>query len=97
MLPVLVDVADLKFIVEAEYRKGGVPRGTPPGESIEGPFLETKLRCELKRPRSAGAEDTGRARGGSVDYILNYVWRCTLFREGDSRGVSKISNVEDVE
>lgn len=60
-------------------------------------FLETKLRCELKCPRTAGAENAGSARGWSVDYILNYVWRFTLLCESDGRWESKVSYVEDIE
>src|SRR6185503_20754209 len=71
--------------------------GLHQGRALKVRFLETKLRCELERPRTASAEDAGRARRGSVDYILNYVWRCALLREGDGRWVSKISNVEDIE
>ena len=71
--------------------------GAPPGKALKVRFLETKLRCEVESPRTAGAEDAGSARGRSVDYILNYVWRFTLLCESDGRWVSKVSYVEDIE
>jgi len=42
------DCAGSNFILKAKYRKGGVPFGTPPGESIEDPVPrnETSLRIE---------------------------------------------------
>ena len=59
--------------------------------------LEAEFRRELEGARTARAKDAGGAGCWSVDYIPDYAWRFTLFRESDGRWVSKVCYVEDVE
>ena len=60
-------------------------------------ILETEFRCELEGARTTRAEHAGRAGGGSVVYIPNYVWRLTLICKGNSVRVLKVSHIEQVE